>query len=237
MSYYQRNKEKIKTAAKARQKANYKSTKTIITLGGIPFRTKKAMKAHFQNMLHSHDVGDKLEGDELAQFKDLADRHPRRRDNPPTIVGVHIAKDYFNSTNFVLDLADGTENCISYIKCVDAKPMDKYIRDRVQRCARLAIAQQIYDFRDRSPLICEVTGEKLERDNSHVDHNFNVRTFQKILDWWLVENAWYYKDVEIVVCDVTDLDILAPRFLESWQAFHLKWAKLRMVSKEVNLKG
>lgn len=237
MSYYQRNKERIKKTSSARQKATYKSKKEVVVLGSVSFTTKKAMRLHFQQMLRSHSVGDELDPIELEQFKALADRHPSRMCDPPAISGVHIGNGYLGTINFVLDFEDGTEECISYIKCVNAKPKKKYVRDRVQTCARLVVADQIYAFRDATPLVCSVTGEELKRDDSHVDHDFNILTFQTILDGWLTANAWNYEDIKIIKCGVTEMNTFSPKFRRSWQSWHMKHATLRMIKKSINLSG
>jgi hypothetical protein len=233
--YYRANRVSIITKNSARQKTMTSKKKPII-LGGKAFNTKKAMKTHFQTILKNLSEGDILEGDELKQFKDLAARHPRYRDGAPKINGVQIGK-IMGTLCFTLLLDSGPE-VISYNKCINAKPFDKYIRQRVQRSARLAIMPQIRRFRETAPLICEISGDECNREDLHVDHDFSKGvTFQSLLDAWLKEQNYSYADIILELDPILELDVMARDFRRSWYTYHQDYASLRMIKKSLNLSG
>jgi hypothetical protein len=217
-------------------KESVKQSKSKIVLNKKHFRTKKSVKQYFKSILDDSNVGDELEGDQLEEFKDLAALHPRYADGINEISTVQIGK-IMQNKNFNLIFDNGEECVVSYLKCIASKPHAKYIRGRVQKCARLAIRSQIQKFREITPLVCAISGDKLDKSDSHVDHDFNKKTFQSLLDDWLAYRNWTYPDIKIEWCEESELDRMSSKYRKSWRKYHRKHATLRIIKKELNLSG
>ena len=201
-----------------------------IVIGSLEFRLKKDCTAYFKDLLRRSEVGDELDH---AEMVDLIKRHP------------DFSEEWLEDCSFVIGRTLGNKNFriinnsgsfpFSYHKCIVSAPRNKYVRSRVQRAARFAIRGQIKKFRRDNPCLCAITGEVVDEDDLHVDHDFSKKTFQALLDEWATANGGY--EAIKLIQSPEQINVMDAPYHESWCEFHLKKAALRMIKKEINLAG
>lgn len=209
----------------------------IYTLGAKEFKTKNAITAYFRNYLKTHDEGNTLSGEAYDIMADLIQWHPEYNANWGN--NFSVGKSVYGDKNFIVN-----GETYSYLKCIKGGTSEQNHRFNVIRACRYAIKSQTIEYLDDNEVsenlyLCEISGECYPREQIHVDHNFNIITFQKIVENFLTELGISYVDITLLneadsLCLVHLLD--SP-FHGLFTDYHRKNAKLRIIHKDYNLSG
>ena len=189
-------------------------------------KTKKAMILYAQNYKSNNPVDTEIEDKSLIYFKELITRHPHYDEwelsNP---MRFKISKDGWGNKNFSLLTADKEWFQFSYRKCVANKSKSHNARTNVISACRVAVYDQIRNFRDNNEHICDVC--ELPTLKPDVDHHFEKITFQKILNNFVANKS--YTDYKLIKDDrghhLNELD------KKEWQDYHREHAILRLLCK------
>jgi hypothetical protein len=204
------------------------------TLGGITFQSKDKIKKHVQSLIKSHKIGDTIDDPVL---NDLLTYHPEWGEKSKGLKRLYLGRIYVAharvySTNVLIerdDCLDGMDISWNYcIKdCLNRNPIspDLLLNDhiiKVKAAARGAILEQIEPYRLKG---------------MHVDHCY-PRTFSRLLFLFMKLHKLTFLQIEVESIDgvtggVTWKD---KSMLQSWQAFHARLAKLRVLTPDQNQK-
>jgi uncharacterized protein DUF3223 len=195
--------------------------------------TKKELCARAGAILRSGNVS----SDDDAFLRKLIARHPQ------TAAKVGAGIDHFEIRQgapfrqnvFWLVRVDGTETDFSYRRCVNNGKISH--RARVLAAMRLAIGDQIVEFRQRALVenpVCALTGAPLTREALHVDHD---PPFSSIAAEFF---ALLGGAEAIKLADEAD-GVIGRRFadtkvLAAWCEFHRTHAKLFLTSAIANMR-
>lgn len=210
-----------------------------VQIGRFAFDTQKEAREFIRAILSTATWGKPLEGATLEFVLSLLDRHPRASEKIGSgIKHVTVDKDGNGDRCFHIHRTDGSKHHFSYQKSLAGKDD---IRSMVLGALNRAIDEQIWTFRDselaKGPQSCPYTKEAVTKDNYHVDHP--DPTFLELHTKWFEETGLTPADIKIsdgseneIGRQMTDMDQK-----ESWQAFHLANARLRLLSPLGNLSG
>lgn len=216
-------------------------TKYTYRLAGLQFTSKDAVAQHARGIKDTHKPGDVLDGEELDFMCDLLLWHP----NVAEKVGAGIkailirANPLFGHNEFYLLRTDGSATEFSYKQCVRPSTSESDFR----AACRVAIAPDILRFSQEyfraNPTnpTCPLTGERLEKGQSHVDHE-PPHTFQRLLEDFVTLKRLNPAKVPISgrTADNSFRLRLADGDLEkAWIEYHNQHAKLRVISQNANL--
>lgn len=147
---------------------------------------------------------------------------------------VRIGNTKYGNKCFFIERVDGTSTDISFTKCITnpSKCAD------IKKACRSAIRNEIVKFRKSIRFgidKCELTGEILQKDNTHIDH-YDM-TFDELFVMWIfdkrVEDLHKYinpmKDNEFETYFISE--IIKNEFIN----FHNKNTHLRAVTIKANL--
>lgn len=207
-------------------------------IGGIPFKNKTAVRAHYSTVINAHDTGHTLDGSDLAFVADLLKRH-RSYDQK---AGVGIARFYttrhktYGTRKIEFERVDGTTDDFSINYCLDPVSDEQYADMNYRCAARTTVLPDIRAFKNASGLICEITGEKHARDDLHVDHA-PPKVFSTIADEFLAAVGKSPSDFEYGD-DAAGLAVFIDQpTADQFRAFHNERARLRVIHKSINLSG
>lgn len=215
-----------------------------VQIGSFQFRTKKAAKDFFKEMLARYADGDEISEEDSAHLDKLLERHPEAAQK----IGCGIKRFYRQRTEkgtscFWLERTDGTHTEFSYPTCVDAKGKSLYqefaeaCREAVQPdlvATKRAYFGEHADAEGR--VACDLTGELIKFDESHLDHK-KPMTFQVIVRTFMIANS--ITPSREVLSEPQDQqfsttftdDNLANKFRD----YHHSLAQLRVIKSRLNL--
>ena len=212
--------------------------KTYATIGGIPFKNKTAVRAHYSKVINAYDSGHTLDGADLAFIADLIKRHK----DYDAKAGVGIARFYttrhktYGTKKIEFERVDGTVDDFSINYCLDPVTAEQYAEINFRCAARTTVLSDIRAFKNSSGMICEITGEKHPRDDLHVDHA-PPNVFHNIVQAFLADRGRTPLDYEYGD-DITGLAVFVDRAVaDDFRAFHNDCARLRVIHKSINLSG
>lgn len=211
-----------------------------IVLASLTFRTKKAAKDFFREIRDRYQDGERVGSEDDGYLRDLIAIHPEAE----TKVGCGVSHfsverdtQFGTTRHFVIHRTDGSSTDVSFHSAIDGR---NERRDRLEALRR-AIEQQILDFRASAfasgdTLRCPLRGALITEDSYHIDHE-PPQTFIRLVDQWLKFKGLNLVDLEItppadnqIVTEMTNAAQLS-----SWQEYHSKHAKLRLLSPLGNL--
>ncbi len=215
-----------------------------VQVGDQEFRTKKAAKDFFKDMLARYADGDDINEEDSAHLDKLLERHPEAAQK----IGCGITRFFRQRTEkgtscFWLERTDGTQTEFSYPTCVDAKGKSLY-QEFAEACREAVQPDLIATKRDyfgehandEGKVACDVTGEMIKFDESHLDHK-KPMTFQVIVRTFIAANSIVPsremlsepKDQQFSTTFVDDE--MASKFRE----YHHNLAQLRVIKGRLNL--
>jgi Protein of unknown function (DUF3223) len=208
----------------------------IFTLGKKTFKTKKAAGEEVRRVLHSTELGKKLEGEEHDLVRALLSLHPQATQKVGVgVIAIYVRDGGWNSRCFWVRRADGSETDFSYRECFTPSTHQQQVLAAMRR----AIFDQVLEFKNQKfsgmvKIRCEASDELIGPDECDVDH-FDP-TFRQIVDDFFQTTGWNFENIRVrPTADGQLGDELADSPLsELWQAFHNTKAKLRIVTKKIN---
>lgn len=211
------------------------------TIGELEFKTVTKAKQYVRSVIAKYPPGTRVTPVDVALFADLLEMHPDAKSKRGSGVAGFAIKtnpDYPNTVTVYVLRTDGTECDFSWYKSIDGAKQE----DMQFNALREAVKNQVIQFKDKQllslePLLCPITNQRITFDNYHVDHAA-PRTFQQLVRDWLQSEGIVLEDVIITESRENEYGrkMADPKQLHSWREYHYKNARLRMLSKEGNLK-
>jgi len=219
-----------------------------VTIGSgdskFEFESKKDAKAYCKNLLGRYRNNQTVNEEDTQFLQSLLERHP----DAVQKIGCGVKRFFRAGTGvgtdcFWVERMDGSKTDFSYIACVDARSKSLY--QKFAEACRQSVQQQLDKAKEQhfdkhgdaqGKVKCEVTGELVGKDESHLDHK-KPMTFQVIVHTFIIANNIQIssdmlspsKDAQFVTTFV-DKDI-ERRF----QEYHAKVAQLRILKTSANL--
>ena len=205
---------------------------TPLVLGGITFKTKKALTEHIREIVKSNPLNAPFKNEVLLDLIKLH-QHAERK------IGIGI--DFFTVTKhpnykhkgLLLHRLDGSSTDFSWVKCI-TNPSIAY---KVKQALRTEIRPQIDEFRNQTLHIktCPITNESLN-NNRHIDHY--IPMFNDLALSWLKENNYAFEDIAITGSEDNRIciEMTDKTQKDSWIRYHKNNAVLRVISVSANLK-
>lgn len=212
--------------------------KIYATIGGIAFKNKTAVRAHYSQVINAYDSGHTLDGADLAFVADLLKRH---RDYDQKF-GAGITRFYttrhktYGTKKIEFERVDGSTDDFSINYCLDPVTPEEYAAMNFRCAARTTVLPDIRAFKNSSGMVCEITGIKHARDDLHVDHAppnvFSSIVVSYLADRGTTPGDYQYND------DSAGLAVFADRSVgDDFRAYHNARARLRVIHKTINLSG
>lgn len=211
-----------------------------IAIGELKFATQKAALAFAREIRDRYEDGQKIFGSDAAFLEDLLALHPEADQKfGKGISHFSVQRDsVFGTTrHFVVHRKDGTSTDFSFKSCIEGSSAR---RDALS-ALREAVADQITGFKNsafggKTEVVCAVRGTPTSFRDAHVDH-IPPRTYAALVAGWLRQEHITLLDISVtppvdnqVLTEMTD-----ERQILSWQDFHRRYAKLRIVCSAANL--
>jgi catechol 2,3-dioxygenase-like lactoylglutathione lyase family enzyme len=164
----------------------------IVQIGELSFKTKKAAKAFFKDMLGRHNDYETVNDNDTAHLYNLIERHPEALDK----IGRGIVRFFKAPTDqgtscFWLEREDTSTRDFSYSTCVDCKGESLY--QKFAEACRASVKEDLHNAKikhfenhsdSNNTVPCDITGERIEWSGAHLDHK-KPMTFQVIVRTFL----------------------------------------------------
>lgn len=200
-----------------------------VKLGEREFSWKKDAVEYIRRILHSHPHNVPIEDPVVFG---LLCCHPHASEKiGPGVESIFIrTNSYGNAPGFYVRRVDGSEIDFSYRHCFTPRTR----RSDVIKAMRTQIHSQIFEYRDECfNGRCEVTGDSITLEESHVDHESPL--FSELVEQFIVEEGITIEEVSVKSVGETVV-LLNAEFAQRWEEYHRKYANLRCVSQGYNLK-
>jgi hypothetical protein len=207
-------------------------------IGNLIFPTKKTAKDFVREIISRHAAKSSLAAEDFSFVSDLLAIHPESEQK----IGCGISRifvdfdaQYHRNKCFYLERHDGSSTDFSWVSCIDGRN----IRRETFDAFRNAVTDQIDSFKSKQLLagiFCPYTSESLHNGNCHVDHESPL-TFYNLVNNFIAEKSISILDVKISAPEDNQFtaNLIDKNFIEQWQKYHLKTAKLRVISQTGNL--
>jgi len=186
----------------------------------INFNMKDYIK---NNILNVYEDGKDLSNDDFLIMIDVLKEHPSYEDKARGgVIRMWVETTMYGNKCFHLERQDGTKTDFSYLKCFNPS---SHRTDYLKAC-RKAVEPIIIDFKNKAY-------GKLGKE-VHVDHDLPY-PFIKIAR--MFANIHSLDDIKIKRGDnKLGVEFEDKELEKEWIVFHNKYAKLRIISAEANLK-
>jgi hypothetical protein len=195
------------------------------TLAGVAFKSKDAIRKHYQAVRDSHGLYDEIRDPVVLElYKWHPDWEKKTEESSTLWIDWHRHLD-FAPTKQIMIKRPGKESLdISYKVALDtfsnskARLPEKVWLNEFRRAARCEIEDQI---------------NEVGRWGMVVDH-VKPKTFEVLLRDWIIDNQLKVSDVPIASLDgpVSRWEFASKDHSASWRAFHKENAKLEAITKE-----
>lgn len=215
-----------------------------VEIGELNFKTKKAAKNFFKDMLARYKDGEDINEEDSNHLHSLIEKHPDASQK----IGCGINKFFREKTEkwtscFWLERHDGITTEFSYPTCVDAK--GKSIYQEFSEACREAVSDDLIATKkshfdkngnEEGKVACDITGELVWQHESHLDHK-KPMTFQVIVRTFIAANN--IEPNSAILSESRDRqftttftdECIAKKFVK----YHHEVADLRIIKSEVNL--
>jgi hypothetical protein len=215
-----------------------------VQVGDLEFRTKKAAKDFFKDMLARYADGDDISDEDSAQLDKLLERHPEAAQK----IGCGIKRFFRQRTEkgtscFWLERTDGTKTEFSYPTCLDAKGKSLY-QEFAEACREAVQPDLIATKRDHfgkhaddeGKVACDVTDQMIRFDESHLDHK-KPMTFQVIVRTFIAANS--IVPSREMLSEPRDQQFSTTfvdhEMADKFREYHHSLAQLRVIKSRLNL--
>lgn len=217
----------------------------MIKAGNKTFKSQTTLTNFCKFILNNADLNKPLEGEWFSVMDDVLRMHDNYHGKiKGQQYSICVRKSPINARQrqFYILREDGSDTDFSYYKAISNKPTSKIVR--IKDTLKAAVKQQTIDYKDwyfeehkigKDFVLCEETGLKLKRKDSHIDHY--PKQFDEIVEEWVKKYNVKSEDVELIdggdnttVCEMVDKDLL-----ESFVNYHKEQATYRIVLNKVNL--
>jgi hypothetical protein len=211
-----------------------------IVVGERKFPSQRAALEFARTIRDRYDDGEEITGGDAAFLEELLRLHPeanQKLGEGISYFSVQPDPVFGTTRHFVVHRKDGTSTDFSFKSCIEGSSAR---RDALS-ALREGVADQITGFKNsefagKTEVRCGVRGTLTKFRNAHVDH-IPPRTYAALVTGWLRQQRITLED--IAVTPPADNQVLTTmtdeKQVESWQRFHRKYARLRIVCSEANL--
>ncbi len=216
--------------------------KKPVVLGELKFDSKKEAKEHFSNILNKHPLKTKLSNGEFDDVMSLLLCHPKADEKIGSGVKFLKIDQGYNSSNrcFHIIREDGSMENFSIGKCIngDHSPFYKFcIACRKSVESDLSEMKKQY-FQEKSDseykVICPLTKEKIEFNESHIDHR-EPFTFASIVHFFIQARNIDLNQIKYITQNNYGNEFEDNQLSQDFQSWHKKNAKIRIVNGKANL--
>jgi hypothetical protein len=196
------------------------------------FKTKKALKEHFQNLIHKIGLCESIlkeHSEHYDEFIELFERHPKYDEKCKNIKDIMIRKNpVYNNLELIMKKEDDSTDDISYLMCVNGKG-----KNDLKTAMREAIQPQINDFKMKSKLICELCNSTI---SIHIDHHSDFTPFEKLyIDFMKINNLPIPTTFNSNKAHINCFKDEDKEFSKNWYEYHRLNVILRVLCKKCNL--
>ncbi len=216
--------------------------KKPVLLGELKFGSKQEAKKHFSDILNRHPLGTKLSNSEFDDVMSLLLCHPKADEKIGSGVKSLKIDQGYNSSNRCFHIIRKDESIENFGigKCIDGdhSPFYKFcIACRKTVESDLLEVKKKY-FKENSDsehkVICSLTKEKIEFNESHIDHR-EPFTFSSIVHFFIQANNINLNQIEYITQNNYGNEFKDNQLSQDFKSWHKKNAKIRIVKGEANL--
>lgn len=208
------------------------------------FEKQSDATTFFREMLNRYRPGDRVSEEDSLHLAALLERHPEYT----TKVGCGV--DHFEvqmtehgTPCFRIVRVDGNGTDFSYPRCISGRAPSR--KQEVSAAFRQAVKFGLYEARDaffathkdhEGCVTCAVTGERLRRDQAHMDHRPPM-TFEVIVTTFLAHRGLSPEDVPLTTGqdDQVSPAITDEALCVAFREYHARVARLDFVKSTINL--
>lgn len=211
-----------------------------VVIASLAFRTKKQAKEFFRSIRDRYEDGCRVGEEDDRYLRDLIAIHPEAAMKVGCGIDhftVETERQFGRTRHFQIHRTDGSSTDVSFHSAIDGRNVRK---DRLEALRR-GVEQQIVAFKQAAffsgtSKSCPLRGIPITEDSYHIDHE-PPRTFVRLVDEWLAEEGIRIEEIEITPPADNQIvtEMTSPEQSQSWQSYHLKNAKLRLLSPIGNL--
>jgi len=210
-----------------------------IKIGQREFATKKDALNHYKNILNSYKFGSFLNDSDLSDVMDLLELHPNK-EKKIDVEKIKVVKlQNYNAKVFELVRLDGSTECFSYTKRINAPKTNftkfsEACRKAIQEDLRKVKLDYFEKFSKKGKSKCQETGEQKRFEELVVDHR-QPNTFSVIVDRFIEVNNLNLAVIEYINVDGGPNELADIVLKEKFREYHRDKANLRIVKKKLNL--
>ena len=216
------------------------ATRQSITINKITFNTKTALRKKIREIRDRYKDNERLNQEDFNFMVDLLQRH----EDPARKIGCGVAYMYVKTNpvfkknrGFWLVRSDGSETDFSFEICL--KHESKL--QKFKSACRTAVSDEIINFRDNffdteGWPTCEITGDLISKNDSHVDHTPPM-TFDRIVNDFIKETNIDVETIGLLTAEDNRVrnEIENVNLRNRFINYHNTHAVLRVVSRFANL--
>ena len=210
-------------------------------LGSLGFRTKKQAQQFVSQWWQASRAGAVVSGQDLSWVMAVLTRHPNYKSKTAGLAVAKVLVDRWQGHNcFWLCRSDGSRIDISHRKCwtyTQASEVLHVLRQLVNPQVQQVRARV---FQGGRTVLCPESGVVLRDDpDTHIDHHFNVLPYKDLVAGFCQEYSYKLDQLELAGWDKIQAgsSLADPLASQRFLAYHQTHARLRAVSKAVNLRG
>ena len=206
-----------------------------LKFGNYIYPTKVAATKAVQYLINKYEFNEILNTEDKLFFLELFKLHTEYKEKIGCgIDTIEVRKAENGCRHLYLKRVDGSGVDISWRHCISPKPQKATINEAL----RSVVKNQIQEFKEielSKGLTCPYYGIELNNANCHVDHY--DPTFETLVTEFqtMIGHKLSYTDLKEQPGNDYRGTIKDSSLLNNWSMFHLKKAKLRLISKRANL--
>jgi len=210
-----------------------------LKIGQREFATKKDALNHYKVILNSYKFGSFLNDSDLNDVMDLLELHPNK-DKKIGVEKIRVVKlQNYNAKVFELVRLDGSTECFSYTKRINAPKTDftkfsEACRKAIKEDLRNVKLAYFEKFSKKGKSKCQETGEQNRFEDLVVDHR-QPNTFSVIVDRFIELHNLNLATIEYIKVDGGPDELADSELKEKFKQYHKDKATLRIVKKKLNL--
>lgn len=215
-----------------------------VELATRSFEKQGDATAFFKAMLHRYHAGERVSVEDGLDVAALLERHTEYVAKVGCGVShFEVMMTVHGTQCFRIIRTDGSGTDFSYPHCISQRPPSR--KQEVAQAFRRAVRFDLYRARDDffathggsdSLVSCAVTGERISRDEAHMDHRPPM-TFEVIVTTFLCGRGLSLDDVPLTIGkdDQVSPEVTDSTLCEAFRAYHAGIARLDLVRNIVNL--
>jgi len=215
--------------------------KKPVTIGELQFDSRLEAKTYFTEILNKYPLSTELIDHEFDDVMSLLLCHPRADEKLGSgVKSIKINRGLYSSNRcFHILRTDGSIEDFSIGKCIngDHSPFHKFCiasRKAVEVDLRNFKLEYFKENGNNDKVVCSATKEKINFDESHVDHREPL-TFSAIVHFFVKANNIDLSSVEYLNEGTYGNQFKEDKIAEKFRIWHRDTAKLRVVKARMNL--